>query len=381
MKWPATALSEACEITMGQAPKGDSYNDVCEGLPLIAGAGDFAGSAPRAKKFTTAPGKVSRAGDIILGIRASIGDRVWSDAEYCLGRGVAGLRPKAGTDPNYLWHWLGYSSHRLAAKGRGATFLQVNRADIADMEIPLPPLDEQRRIADILDKADALRVKQRSIAEGLEALIESTFIDMFGDPVSNPMSWPMYTLGGLAASLQYGPRFHNEAYTPEGIKIARITDLSHGGNLDFSSMPMLAVADGDKRKFLLEPGDIIFACTGATVGKLALIRPDDPPCIAGAYFIRIQLRGGVNPEFASAVLRSRSVQSIIKAGSHQSAQQNFSGPGLRALPFPLPPMECQEIFGRRLESVRKFALLNESAVMYIDQLFASLQSRAFRGEL
>lgn len=86
-------LADVCTIIMGQAPPGDSYNDRSLGLPLIAGAGDFKGDRLVPLKFTTRPSKTTIAGDIVLSIRASIGAKVWSDGEYCLGRGVAGLRP------------------------------------------------------------------------------------------------------------------------------------------------------------------------------------------------------------------------------------------------------------------------------------------------
>lgn len=152
MTWPAAALGEVCQITMGQAPPGSSYNDSGAGMPLIAGAGDFDGDHPEPKKFTTGVSKICAAGDIVLGIRASIGAKVWADREYCLGRGVAGLRAKSHIDARYLWHWLSQSADALASKGRGATFLQVNRQDIGEMAVPVPPLEEQRRIAAILDR-------------------------------------------------------------------------------------------------------------------------------------------------------------------------------------------------------------------------------------
>src|SRR5437763_1579104 len=123
-------LGEVCTITMGQAPSGASYNTKGEGLPLIAGAGDFKGIRLKPTKFTTQPTKVSAQGDIILIIRASIGAKVWSDGVYCLGRGVAGLRPGSDVHPQYLWHWLTNSERSLVAKARGATFLQVSRSDI-----------------------------------------------------------------------------------------------------------------------------------------------------------------------------------------------------------------------------------------------------------
>ncbi len=84
---------------MGQAPKGTSYSQD-EWVPLIAGAGDFGELSPEPTKLTTAPSKISQPGDVILCIRATIGDRNWSDKEYCLGRGVAELRPKANLITN-----------------------------------------------------------------------------------------------------------------------------------------------------------------------------------------------------------------------------------------------------------------------------------------
>ena len=134
-----TNLSEVCSIFMGQAPERSTYNVSGIGWPLIAGAGDFDAGLARAKKFTTAPSKSSQPGDIILGIRASIGSKVFSGREYCLGRGVAGLRSGPMLDQQYLWHWLDSSKNKLLSKGRGATFLQVNRNDIASLEIPLSP--------------------------------------------------------------------------------------------------------------------------------------------------------------------------------------------------------------------------------------------------
>ena len=133
-------LDEVCEVVMGQAPKGTAYNNAGEGWPLIAGAGDFSGDRPLATKHTSEASKLSQRGDIVLGIRASIGEKVWADGVYCLGRGVAGLRAKPTVDSRFLWHWLTHVEAQLAAKAKGATFKQVNRQDIGELEIRLPSL-------------------------------------------------------------------------------------------------------------------------------------------------------------------------------------------------------------------------------------------------
>ena len=156
---------------------------------------DFGDLAPVPTKYTmprpSCP--IVRPGDIVLCIRTiPIGDRNWSDnLEYCLGRGVAGAEgqppSKVALSQAYLWHWLDHAAPVLSAKGRGRNVSsQVSKADIASLQIPLPPLAEQRRIAGILDAADALRAKRREALAQLDTLLQSTFLDMFGDPVTNP---------------------------------------------------------------------------------------------------------------------------------------------------------------------------------------------------
>lgn len=374
-------LRDVCAITMGQAPDGESYNDRGLGLPLIAGAGDFGTDFPEAKKFTSAPTKTCDTGDIIMSIRATVGTKVLSNGVFCLGRGVAGLRPTSALDVRYLWHWLGFAEGALAAKGRGATFPQVSRSDIGELEIPFPPLDEQQRIAAILDKADALRRKRREALLLNDQLAHALYRDSFGDPVANQAKLPITNLGQLGIKMAYGPRFHNEEYSEGGVRIVRITDLSDSGELDFEAMPRLKVSEADLLAHQSRPGELLFARTGATVGKVAIISADDPISIPGAYFIRLSFPDHIEPIFAWYTLRCTAVQELIAVRSRQSAQQNFSGPGLRRLPFTVPTLARQRAFANRVKEIQKLKAHNLAQVACLDTLFISLQSRAFSGQL
>lgn len=234
-----TPLKEVCIITMGQAPPGTSYNQEGLGIPLIAGAGDFGELSPQAKKFTTEATKISQPGDLILCIRATIGDCNWSDQHYCLGRGVAGLHAKDNLlNSNYLWYWLKIAKNQLLNLAKGSTFKQVSQEAIASLKIPLPPLEEQRRIAAILDKADDIRRKRKRAIALTEELLRSTFLDMFGDPVTNPKGWKTAKLGELLAEpLQNGAYFTKECYVKDniGIEMVHMSDAFYGvvkrGNL------------------------------------------------------------------------------------------------------------------------------------------------------
>jgi type I restriction enzyme S subunit len=296
------------------------------------------------------------------------------------------FRVRAGYDPQYIARLL--LSPELITKYDGIAFGSIPRrrrssvVDFLNLQIPsVPTIEEQQRIVRILDNVDAIREKRKAADDKREELVFAAFASMFGDPISNRKGWPIRKFGECTSSMRYGPRFYNETYSPEGVRIVRITDLDRTGRLDFETMPRMAVSDDEISKSGLSAGDIIFARTGATVGKLAVIREEDPPCIAGAYFIRIRLKNCLEPEFAATYLRSAPIQAIITAGSYQSAQQNFSGPGLRALPCPLPPIDLQRRFSRLARQLDVDRSTTAGSAEVLTDLQIALQSRAFSGQL
>ena len=294
------------------------------------------------------------------------------------------LRAGQRIEPSYLFH-LVWNSKLREIGARNMTGSAGQKRVPADflkrLEIPLPPLDEQRRIAAILDKADALRRKSRRALTLLDQLAHGLYRNNFGDPVSNPEKLPSATLGELDVEMIYGPRFYNEEYTEDGVRIVRITDLSESGELDYEAMPKLRVSEEELGAHQSRPGELLFARTGATVGKVALIAANDPVSIPGAYFIRLRFPKCIEPIYAWYTLRSPPIQEIIAERSRQSAQQNFSGPGLRRLPFTIPPLAQQTEFTAQLASIQKSKIFYRNQIAGFDMLFASLQHRAFSGQL
>jgi type I restriction enzyme, S subunit len=293
------------------------------------------------------------------------------------------IKPGPRVDRGYLFHFLRLDEvvNKAASLVTGINLPRLNPSLLERFELPLPPLDEQRRIAAILDQADDLRRERQEANRKADKLSHALYKNTFGDPVGSFLGHAATTLGELRVEMEYGPRFYNEAYSEDGTRIVRITDLSESGDLNFDAMPKLSVSKGDLEKHKSRPGELLFARTGATVGKLALIAPEDPICIPGAYFIRLRFPPEVDPTFAWYTLRSKSIQNIIIEGSRQSAQQNFSGPGLRRLPFIVPPLAVQQTFTARVAEIDKLKAHHRAHLAKLDALFASLQQRAFRGKL
>ena len=261
------------------------------------------------------------------------------------------------------------------------TIGNLNLEQVRELKIPLPPLPEQKRIAAILDKADRLRRGCRFAQTLSDSFLQSVFIKMFGDPVANPMDWKKCTVGDEIDAMQFGPRFYNELYSPTGVRIIRITDLDNFGELDFLSMPRLKVSDEDKKTYALKTGELIFAPSGATVGKTALIPENAPVCIASAYFMTMRFKKTINPVFVRHLFAAKPIQSIIESRSRQSAQQNFSGPGLRELPLVVPPFPLQEKFAAIVQKFERIRRHGREATRQAEHLFQTLLHRAFRGEI
>lgn len=382
MRSPCEELSDVCEIIMGQAPAGDAYNDKEEGYPLVAGAGDFGPLYPSVKKHTTEASKLSRAGDIILGIRASIGSKVLSDKEYCLGRGVAGLRASPRLEIRYLWHWLEEVRMELLSKGRGATFLQVNRQDIRELQIPLPPLAEQKRIAAILDAADALRAKRREALAQLDALLQSSFLTLFGDPVVNPMGWPQVELGDLVADddrINYGVVQPGDEY-PGGRPLIRVGDFV-GGELDLSGIKFIdPKIDAQYERSRLLGTELLVSCVGS-IGTVCRVPLSAKGHNIARAVARVPLSPKVEREFMLFCLRSFGVQNYFTNETRTVSQPTLNIGLIKTATVTVPPLPLQQKFAAIVESVERQKAAQRAHLAELDALFAALQHRAFRGEL
>jgi type I restriction enzyme S subunit len=166
--FPTKRLGDVANIVMGQAPEGSEYNTTGDGWPLIAGAADLGEEFPNPNKWTRSAPKTCMKDDIILCIRATIGDMNWADKVYCLGRGVAAIRPKdLNISKEYLFAILYLEKDYLASRGTGSTFRQIIADELADCPIPLAPDIIQEEIAKEVARRrmDAHRLREEAARE------------------------------------------------------------------------------------------------------------------------------------------------------------------------------------------------------------------------
>ena len=374
-------LSSVCEIAMGQAPKGTSYNTDGIGYPLLAGAGDFGENTPSPGKWTNAPTKISEPGDIILCIRATIGDRNWSDIPYCLGRGVAGLRPKNGElDAQYLWQWLDHSAAQLKSKGRGATFLQVSKADISSLSIPLPDLAEQRRIAKILNLVDGMRAKRREAIAELDRLLQSTFLEMFGDPVENPKNWKFCSVGDVVHSAKDGPHL-SPKYSATGIPFLSTRHIK-AGEVNWEDLKYIDQTEADRqwKKCKPEYGDILYT-KGGTTGIAARVKTHEPFAIWVHVALLKTDHEKVDATWLEGMLNSAYCYVQSQRYTHGIANRDLGLKRMVKIRIFHPPLALQKKYALTVKSIESQRDRIRVHLGELDTLFTSLQSRAFNGEL
>lgn len=189
-------LDEFCSINMGQSPDSSTYNESGNGMPFFQGNADFGELHPTVRIWCSVPTKIANPGDILISVRAPIGALNIAEGQCCIGRGLAALTVDAGLcHQKYLWYGLESKIDELNSKGTGSTFKAINKKSLAETELSLPSLDQQRKIAAVLDKVSDLIAKHRQQLGKLDLLVESKFVEIFGNPVSNPKGWEKFPLG------------------------------------------------------------------------------------------------------------------------------------------------------------------------------------------
>ncbi len=264
----------------------------------------------------------------------------------------------------------------------GAKMPRVTMKVFWDHEIPLPPLAEQKRIAAILDAADALRVMRRAALAQLEALLQSTFLTLFGDPVTNPMGWAKAELGNLVAAddrINYGVIQPGDEF-PGGRPLIRVGDFV-GGELDLSGIKFIdPKIDAQYERSRLLGTELLVSCVGS-IGTVCRV-----PLAAKGYNIaravaRVPLGPKVEREFMLFGLRSAGVQNYFASETRTVSQPTLNIGLIKTATVTVPPLPLQRRFATIVESVERQKAAQRAHLTELDALFAALQHRAFRGEL
>jgi type I restriction enzyme, S subunit len=275
--------------------------------------------------------------------------------------------------------------HLLRSANTTSGLNTISTSDVRTTPVILPPLEEQRRIAEVLGKSDGLRAKRRRAIALLDDLVRSIFLDMFGDPSTNPKNWPTGNLGEIITD---GPQ--NGLYRPaseygSGVPIVRIDSFRDGVIPDFSRLKRLRVPGNEVARWALRPDDLLINRVNSLehLGKSALVPTLAEPTVYESNMMRFAVDGNIlNPQFLIQVLQSADIKrQILSRAKNAVNQSSINQRDVRALRIILPPLRLQLEFVQEIKAARHIIRVARQQLRKLDELFAALQVRAFRGEL
>jgi type I restriction enzyme, S subunit len=292
--------------------------------------------------------------------------------------------------PRYLFHFMNREEFRasLAPFIRGTAMKNLAVTEAFDHTlIPLPAMDEQRRIAEVLDRAAELSAKRRSALSQLETLAQAVFVDLFGDQVADSKSWPRARLASLCRTEDdvkcgpFGTQLAKSEYTSEGVPLWGIRhvnarfELPTHEHLDSETARRLS-------QYSIEPRDIVMTRKG-TIGNCAVYPGHFPPGIMHSDLLRVRVSSEhCDPLFLSHQLHhSSDVARQLAQISGGAVMPGINVTKLKSLQVLVAPLNLQREFARRVDAVDRLRASHRASLAKLDALFASLQHRAFRGEL
>ena len=301
-------------------------------------------------------------------------DGATASTGFCVLR----ARP-AKLNHRYLFQWVKSAAFvaEMVQRATGASYPAVSDRIILDAKIPLPSLPEQRRIADILDRAETLRAQRRQALAQLDALAEAIFLEMFGNPLTNPKAWPTTKLSSLGR-LDRGVSKHRPRNDP--VLLGGIHPLIQTGDISNCdryvrsfSATYSEIGLQQSRKW---PAGTLCITIAANIAKTGVLTFDAcfPDSVVG-----FQPNDQATTEFIQTWLSF--LQKMLEDSAPESAQKNINLAILRDLEVPLPPMAKQRVYVARLVSIEQMKTAHHESSRELDALFASIQHRAFRGEL
>ena len=367
-------LVDIVKLNMGQSPESTSYNDEGKGLPFFQGNADFGKINPIPGVWCTQAIKIAHKNDILLSVRAPIGAINIANYECCIGRGLCAITSTSKIDKNYLYYFLISQNKNLNSQGTGSTFKAINKNVLLELEIPLPSLEEQKAIAERLDKVSGLIEKRKTQLEKLDLLIKSRFIEMFGG-IHDSKIYPYKAVKELTDVVSGGtPSRDVSEYWEEGtIPWVKTTELQNNIVTEVEEYITEQGLTNSSAK-IVPSGTVLIAMygQGKTRGMTAYLGIEACTNQACACILP---SSKINQTFLWQIFvpSYENLRDMAKGGN----QTNLNGNMIKNYPVLCPPRELQEHFATFVEQTDKSKFEIQKSLEKLEILKKSLMQQYF----
>ena len=381
MRWEMVRLGDVATFVNGYPFKPTDWG--IEGYKIIriqnltngnSESNYFSGNIPEKYKVIN--------GDVLISWSATLDIFVWKGNDAWLNQHIFKVVfDKIVIDKSYFIYAIKNILDAMRKQVHGATMQHITKGKFDNLQIPLPPLPIQKRIAEILDAADALKRKDQALLKKYDELAQAIFIDMFGDPVKNEKGWEVGSIRDLAHEVKYGTS--KPAEDNGLIPYLRMNNLSYSGNWDITNLKYINLEDDEYDKYVVKKGDLIFNRTNSKelVGKTAVFDLNMEMAIAG-YLIRLRTNTRGNPYYISGYLNSKhGKKTLLGICKSIVGMANINAQELQEIRIMIPPVNLQNQFEENAKQLKKIVLKTDEQVSTSNSLFQALTQKAFKGEL
>lgn len=321
--------------------------------------------------------------DILVSWSASLGVYAWNRGDAVLNQHIFKVVPNEKLlDRDYFFYCAQTKLDEMSTKVHGSTMKHITKEPFLNLEIPVPPLKNQKRIATILTRADKLKLKREQANQITSKILQAVFLQMFGDPLVNPKAWPIKAIRDIILDVQPGFAF-GKFNLKDGVPHLRPFNILTSGTLSFDEIKYVP-EEKVPPEYLLAPGDLIFNNTNSEslVGKTALFT-SSIKCTISNHMTRIRFNANTAiPEYMwlwfNRLYRQGIFSRICKRWVNQAAVDTSQ---LKSLEIPIPPLSNQKQFALLVSKIEALKEQQGQSTHEISQLFNSLMSKAFNGEL
>lgn len=390
-KWTLVKLPKMASLKNGGTPA-KAKKEFWDGgnIPFVTAADLTSVYVQEGRSFLTQSGLnsgktvVCEPGDLLIGTRTRVGNCSIVKSLMGASQDITRVRFKKDVIVDYFYWFFRNISDYLSFYSQGTSIQGITRAMLNDLQIPVPPLAEQRRIVErieaLIQRVDEARLLRQLAIEKASQYLTTAISKVFDKKES--LGWEVKKIRQLCEKPQYG--FTESAtMNPVGPKFLRITDIQNG-NVDWKAVPFCHC--NDVKKYRLRPGDILFARTGATTGKSFLIKSTPEPAIFASYLIRLQPKEEILPEFLYWYFQSSYYWYSVYSGVEDGNRPNMNGTKLANLNIPFPKNKNEQRYivdylNRLKSKVEELLQLQKESEAELDTFTPALLTKAFKGEL
>ncbi|MBB6573134.1 restriction endonuclease subunit S [Xanthomonas arboricola] len=375
------SLASIAKIVAGQSPESSTYNLNGEGLPFFQGKADFQDLHPAVRTWCTSDKrKEAELGDILISVRAPVGAVNMCNQKSIIGRGLAAIRPSSELDGKFLYYWLKTNERQIDALGTGSTFKAITQDTLKKIEVPLPSLDDQIRIAHLLGKVEGLIVQRKQHLQQLDDLLKSVFLKMFGDPVRNEKGWdkPGLKAFGKISTGNTPPRNQPENYDGDFIEWIKTDNIT--GDAVFVTPAAEHLSEiGVKKARMVTNGALLVACIAGSVESIGRASLTDRTVSFNQQINAIQPGKDVNAMYLYGLFKLS--RAYIQSHATKGMKKILTKGDFEKITMIKPPVEIQNQFAVIVEQVEGVKSRYQQSLTDLEALYGALSQQAFKGEL